>query len=143
MTIYPGRSVRTKVGSNARAMRRIYWGCMGMGQARTFMARLCSGCLLCKLCDIFQQCRKIANNFVLLASPICIAGVGSKGEKNRLKNRLRLRLRLNFDSMTCVNYLFLDFFQYRKSQADSQANSQADFQAVFPPLDPTPGIRGI
>ena len=33
----------------------------------------------------------------------------------------------------------LDFFQYRKSQADSQADSQAVFQAVFPPLDPTPG----
>ena len=50
------------------------------------------------------------------------------------KNRLRIRLRLNFDSMTCLNYLLLDFFQYRKSQADSQAV----FQAVFSPLDPTP-----
>ena len=46
----------------------------------------------------------------------------------RLKNRLGIRLRLNFDSMTCLNYIFFDFFQYRKSQADSQA----DFQAVFP-----------
>ena len=53
--------------------------------------------------------------------------------KNRLKNRLRIRLRLNFDSMTCINYLFLDIFHYRKSQADSQADSQAVFQAVFFP----------
>ena len=59
-------------------------------------------------------------------------GVGSRGEKSRLKNRLRIRLRLNFDSMTCLNYLFLDFFQYRNSQADSQADSRAVFQAVFP-----------
>ena len=51
---------------------------------------------------------------------------------------MRIRLRLNFDSMTCLNYLFFDFFQYRKSQADSQADSQALFQAVFSPLDPTP-----
>ena len=67
-------------------------------------------------------------------------GVGSRGEKNRLKNRLRIRLRLNFDSMTYLNYIFLDFFQYRKSQADSQADSQAVFQAFFPPLDPTHDI---
>ena len=57
------------------------------------------------------------------------SGVGSKGENNRLTNRLRIHLRLNFDSMTCLNYLFLDFFQYRKSQADSQVVSQAVFQA--------------
>ena len=50
-----------------------------------------------------------------------------------MKNRLRIRLRLNFDSMTCLNYLFLDFFHYRKSQADSQADSQAVFQALFFP----------
>ena len=67
-------------------------------------------------------------------------GVRSRGKKNRLKNRLRFCLRLNFDSMTCLNYLFLDFFQYRKSQADSQENSQAYFQAVFSPLDPTPDL---
>ena len=48
-----------------------------------------------------------------------------------MKSRLRIRLRLNFDSMTCLNYLFLYFFQYRKSQADSQAVSRAVLQAVF------------
>ena len=58
--------------------------------------------------------------------------------KSRLKNRLRIRLRLNFDSMTCLNYLFLDFFQYRKSQADSQADSQAFFQAFFSPFGSDP-----
>ena len=42
--------------------------------------------------------------------------------------------------MTCLNYLFLDFFQYWKSQADSQTDSQAVFQAVFSLLDPTPGL---
>ena len=64
--------------------------------------------------------------------------------KKRLKNRLRIRLRLNFDSMTCLNYLFLDFFQYRKSQADSQADSQAVFQSDFPPSgsDPSNVQRG-
>ena len=65
-------------------------------------------------------------------------GVGSRVEKNRLKNRLRIRLRLNFDSMTCLNYLVLDFFQYRKSQADSQADSQAVFQAVIFPSGSDP-----
>ena len=48
---------------------------------------------------------------------------------------LSLRPRLNFDSMTCPYYLFLDFFQYRKSQADYQAVSQAVFQAVFWPCE--------
>ena len=72
-----------------------------------------------------------------------LAGQGSDPEgKNRLKNRLRIRLRirlrLNFDSMTCLNYIFLDFFPYRKSQADSQTNSQADFQAVFFPFGSDP-----
>ena len=54
-------------------------------------------------------------------------------DKLPLEKPLEIRLRSLFDSMTCLNYLFLDLFQYRKSQADSQANSQADFQAVFPP----------
>ena len=59
-------------------------------------------------------------------------------KKNRLKNCLRICLRLNFESMTCLNYLFLDFFQYRKSQADSQAVSQA----VFWPSELNPwGVR--
>ena len=42
-------------------------------------------------------------------------------------------------------YLFWDFFQYRKYQADSQANSQADFQAVFFPFgsDPCYFISGF
>ena len=64
--------------------------------------------------------------------------------KNLLKNRLRIRLRLNFESMTCLNYLFLDFFQYKKSQADSQADSQAVFQAGFFPSgsDPCACIGG-
>ena len=72
-----------------------------------------------------------------------LAGQGSDPEgknhlKNRLRIRLRIRLRLNFDSMTCLNYIFLDFFQYRKSQADSQADSQAVFQAVFSPSGSDP-----
>ena len=54
--------------------------------------------------------------------------------KNRLKTRLRIRPRLNFDSMTCLNYLLWDFFQYRKSQADSHAG----FQAVFWPCELNP-----
>ena len=52
------------------------------------------------------------------------------------KNSLRIRLRLNFDSMTCLNYLFLDFFHYRKSQADSQAVSRA----VFRPCELNPWV---
>ena len=58
-------------------------------------------------------------------------GVQFTWPKNRLKNRLRIRLRLNFDSITCLNYPFLDFFQYRKSQADSHVVSRAVFQAVI------------
>ena len=57
------------------------------------------------------------------------------------KNRLRFCLRLNFDSMICcLNYLFLDFFQYRTSQADSQAVSRAGFQAVFLPCELNPSL---
>ena len=59
-------------------------------------------------------------------------------EKNRLRSRLRICPRLNFDSMSCLNYLFWDFFQYRKSHADSQAVSRAVFQAVFWPCELNP-----
>ena len=65
------------------------------------------------------------------------SGIQFTWPKNRLKNRLRIRPRLNFDSLTCLNYLFLEFFQYRKSQVDSQAV----FQAVFWPCELNP--RGI
>ena len=36
--------------------------------------------------------------------------------KDRLKNRLKNHLRCKFDSATCLNYPFLEFFQYRESQ---------------------------
>ena len=76
---------------------------------------------------LFSRIKEVAS------STLDIRGRIQRGE-NRLKNRLRIRLRLNFDSMTCLSYLFLDFFQYRKSQADSQAV----FQAVFSPSGSDP-----
>ena len=65
------------------------------------------------------------------------AGVGSRRGKKRLKTRLRIRLKLNFDSMTCLDYLSLDFFQYRKSHADCQAV----FQAVLFPSGSDPSVN--
>ena len=82
---------------------------------------------------LFSRIKEVAS------STLDIRGRIQRGE-NRLKNRLRIRLRLNFDSMTCLSYLFLDFFQYRKSQADSQVDSQAVFQAVFSPSGSDPWI---
>ena len=42
------------------------------------------------------------------------SGVEFTRQNNPLKNRLRICLRLLFDSRTCLNYLFLDFFQYSR-----------------------------
>ena len=56
-------------------------------------------------------------------------------DKLPLEKPLEIRLRSLFDSMTCLNYLFLDLFQYMKSQADSEADSRAVSQEVFFPCE--------
>ena len=58
--------------------------------------------ILCKKKVQFWGCR----------CPLSLSATGVQftWPKNRLKNRLRIRPILNFDSRTCLNYLFLDFF---------------------------------
>ena len=68
-----------------------------------------------------------------------VAGCQFNWLKNRLKNRLKNHLRSNFDFVTCLNYPFLVFSHYRKSQVVLKWFFKRFFKRFFSQLNWHPG----
>ena len=112
---------RRKRPSSAEAVAR-KWArkTTGLEMGRFLKIRNCKWQFLLYVCDMRNwesENHSFSISFTIPLPQMCQKwprnpnhGVQFTWPKNLLENRLRICLRLNFDSMACRNYLFLDFF---------------------------------